>query len=148
VALLTWQGRLGNCYYMAAIASCGLAGNELVHDLCIEDGADVGLYGLPHRRCRACTTDCITFAARSVLHLQHEIGETWKTKRWTAAPEHARLLDNAWSADAMPRRYGVKFYLHGKWVTVLVDDRIPTQHGRPIFAKPKEHENQVGSEVL
>jgi calpain-15 len=41
------QGRLGNCYYLAAIASCALGQSDmLVKDLCIEEYQDVGLYGV------------------------------------------------------------------------------------------------------
>lgn len=57
------QGRLGNCYFLAAMAGCALGDHDvLIKDLCIEDHADVGMYG-------------------------------------------------------------VKFFVHGKWVTVLIDDR-------------------------
>jgi hypothetical protein len=37
--------------------------------------------------------------------------------------------------------YGVKFFLNGKWVTVVVDDRIPCVKAgnswAPIFSSPK-----------
>lgn len=57
------QGRLGNCYFLAAMAGCALGEHDvLLKDLCIEDHADVGMYG-------------------------------------------------------------VKFFVNGKWVTVLIDDR-------------------------
>jgi hypothetical protein len=40
------QGRLGNCYLLAALASCALGQSDvLIKDLCIEDHQDVGLYG-------------------------------------------------------------------------------------------------------
>ena len=58
------QGRLGNCYYLAAISACSIGSSDiLLHDLCIEDGMDQGMFG-------------------------------------------------------------VKFFLNGKWVTVLIDDRV------------------------
>lgn len=41
------QGRLGNCYFLAAIASCALGSSDvLVKDLLIEQYADVGMYGV------------------------------------------------------------------------------------------------------
>ena len=77
------QGRLGNCYFLAAIAGCATGGNDvLLKDICIENYADVGLYG-------------------------------------------------------------VKFFINGKWATVIVDDRIPCEKvgsgWKPIFASPKVH---------
>jgi hypothetical protein len=86
------QGRLGNCYFLAAIAGCAASADTediLIRDLCIEDHADVGLYG-------------------------------------------------------------VKFFINGKWATVIVDDRIPcVDEGNgwyPIFASPKEHSGQKTGE--
>ncbi len=39
--------------------------------------------------------------------------------------------------------YGVKFFINGKWATVIVDDRIPCEKvgsgWKPIFASPKVH---------
>ena len=77
------QGRLGNCYYLAAIAGCATGGNDvLLKDVCIENYGNVGLYG-------------------------------------------------------------VKFFINGKWATVIVDDRIPCEKvgsgWKPIFASPKVH---------
>ncbi len=41
------QGALGNCYFLAALSSCAAAeGGKLIEDLIIEDGSDVGLYGV------------------------------------------------------------------------------------------------------
>ena len=85
------QGRLGNCYYLAAMAACALGEDDiLLKDVCIEDHADVGMYG-------------------------------------------------------------VKYFLNGKWVTVVVDDRVPCiehfpGYWYPIFASPKEHSGQVVGE--
>ncbi len=84
------QGRLGNCYFLAAIAGCALGDHDvLLKDLCIEDHADVGMYG-------------------------------------------------------------VKFFVNGKWVTVLIDDRIPcVKQGSiwmPIFSSPKAHSGQQHGE--
>jgi hypothetical protein len=80
---LYMQGRLGNCYYLAAIAGCATGGNDvLLKDVCIENYGNVGLYG-------------------------------------------------------------VKFFINGKWATVIVDDRIPCEKvgsgWKPIFASPKVH---------
>jgi hypothetical protein len=77
------QGRLGNCYYLAAIAGCATGGNDvLLKDVCIENYGNVGLYG-------------------------------------------------------------VKFFINGKWATVIVDDRIPCENvgsgWKPIFASPMVH---------
>ena len=82
------QGRLGNCYYLAAMAGCAIGDSDiLIRDLCIEDYGDVGLYG-------------------------------------------------------------VKFFINGKWATVIVDDRIPCvptgpNAWYPIFSSPKDHSGQV-----
>jgi len=80
------QGRLGNCYFLAAIANTATAKEDLVvNDLIVEDYADVGLYG-------------------------------------------------------------VKFFVNGKWITVVVDDRIPCipwgSQWMPIFAGLKDHSGQ------
>lgn len=81
------QGRLGNCYFLAAISACGIGESDsLIRDLCIEDCSDLGLYG-------------------------------------------------------------VKFFIHGKWVTVVIDDLfpcVPDHMGgwKPIFASPKSHAEQ------
>ena len=41
------QGRLGNCYFLAALATLATEkGGALIDDLVIEDGHDVGLYGV------------------------------------------------------------------------------------------------------
>ena len=41
------QGNLGDCYFLAALASCASAKNDvLLNDLIIEEGHDVGLYGV------------------------------------------------------------------------------------------------------
>eukprot|EP00961_Rhodomonas_salina_P304465 3941611-Rhodomonas_salina.2 len=41
------QGFLGNCYFLAAISSCAMGGTDyLVKDLCVEEGGDVGIYGV------------------------------------------------------------------------------------------------------
>ena len=41
------QGSLGDCYFLAALASCASAKNDvLLNDLIIEEGHDVGLYGV------------------------------------------------------------------------------------------------------
>eukprot|EP00286_Rhodomonas_abbreviata_P011808 CAMPEP_0181323370 /NCGR_PEP_ID=MMETSP1101-20121128/19748_1 /TAXON_ID=46948 /ORGANISM="Rhodomonas abbreviata, Strain Caron Lab Isolate" /LENGTH=994 /DNA_ID=CAMNT_0023431391 /DNA_START=45 /DNA_END=3029 /DNA_ORIENTATION=+ len=87
------QGNLGNCYYLAAIASCVVGDDDrLLRDLCIEDD-EVASCGM----------------------------------------------------------YGVKFFLNGDWVTVLVDDLIPctrdaSGYWQPIFAKPMQHEDQDQNE--
>jgi len=83
------QGRLGNCYYLAALASCAQGDDDvLLKDLCIEDFADLGMYG-------------------------------------------------------------VKFFHNGKWITVVVDDRIPCVKAgnswAPIFSSPKVHSGQEKS---
>ena len=80
------QGRLGNCYFLAAIANVASSNMDLIiNDLVVEDHIDVGMYG-------------------------------------------------------------VKFFVNGKWVTVLVDDRIPCipygSQWLPIFAGPKDHSGQ------
>eukprot|EP01043_Picozoa_sp_COSAG02_P009578 COSAG02_NODE_327_length_24561_cov_92.867754_17_plen_735_part_00 len=84
------QGRLGDCYYLAALASCAVGVQDiLIRDLIVEEGMPVGMFG-------------------------------------------------------------VKFYLHGRWVTVPVDDYFPcTLSGgqwRPIFASPSTGAHQAGSE--
>mmetsp|Transcript_27927 Transcript_27927/g.44895 ORF Transcript_27927/g.44895 Transcript_27927/m.44895 type:complete len:816 (+) Transcript_27927:47-2494(+) len=84
------QGRLGNCYYLAAMAGCALGDNDiLIKDLCIEDFGNVGLYA-------------------------------------------------------------VKFFINGKWATVVIDDRIPCipwgSGWNPIFAGPKAHSGQKEGE--
>jgi hypothetical protein len=81
------QGKLGNCYYLAAIASCAQGTDDvLLKDLCIEEYGHLGLYA-------------------------------------------------------------VKFFMHGKWMTVLIDDRIPcvSEDGKtwmPIFSSPGKHSGQ------
>eukprot|EP01047_Picozoa_sp_COSAG01_P070798 COSAG01_NODE_10824_length_2073_cov_2.612969_1_plen_361_part_00 len=41
------QGQLGNCYFLAALAACASAKDDrLLNDLIVEDGHDVGLYGV------------------------------------------------------------------------------------------------------
>lgn len=48
--------------------------------------------------------------------------------------------------------YGIKFYVNGKWVTVVIDDKIPcVKKGwsgpfMPIFAGPKSHSGQIKEE--
>ena len=80
------QGRLGNCYFLAAIANCATANKDIIiNDLVVEDYAEQGIYG-------------------------------------------------------------VKFFISGKWVTVLVDDLIPSipwgSQWVPIFAGFKDHSMQ------
>jgi len=80
------QGRLGNCYFLAAIANIATANKDLiVNDLVVEDYSDQGIYG-------------------------------------------------------------IKFFVNGKWVTVVVDDRIPCIpwgcQWMPIFAGIKDHSGQ------
>ena len=49
LSLSRTQGRLGNCYYLAAMAGCALGDNDiLIKDLCIEDFGNVGLYAGRH----------------------------------------------------------------------------------------------------
>jgi hypothetical protein len=84
------QGRLGDCYYLAALASCAVGERDiLLRDLIVEDFMDIGLLG-------------------------------------------------------------VKFFLHGRWRTVIVDDSFPcVQRGglwQPIFASPSEGEQQDATE--
>lgn len=47
--------------------------------------------------------------------------------------------------------YGVKFFVHGKWVTVVIDDLFPCvargDGWTPIFASPKSHAEQVDGEM-
>ena len=86
------QGNLGNCYYLAALASCASAKDDhLLKDLIIEEGQDVGIYG-------------------------------------------------------------VKFFVNGRWVTVVVDDYFPcTQDAngawQPIFAHSKDHDGSPETQV-
>ena len=80
------QGRLGNCYFLAAIANCATSNKDLIiNDLVVEDYAEQGIYG-------------------------------------------------------------VKFFINGKWVTVVVDDLIPCipwgSQWMPIFAGFKDHSLQ------
>ena len=46
--------------------------------------------------------------------------------------------------------FGITFFVNGKWVTVVIDDRIPcVRQGRdwiPIFAGPKAHSGQRSDE--
>ena len=46
--------------------------------------------------------------------------------------------------------YGIKFYVMGKWVTVVIDDLFPCVQERgqwkPLFAGPKRHSDQVAGE--
>lgn len=61
------QGRLGDCYYLAALASCAVGEKDiLIRDLIVEEGLSAGVFG-------------------------------------------------------------VKFFVHGRWVTIPVDDRFPCQ---------------------
>ena len=85
------QGRLGDCYFLAACAAvAGQKVDTLIRDIIIEDHSDEGLYG-------------------------------------------------------------VKFYVNGKWLTVIVDDYFPCvideigtaeQSFRPLFASSQAHEGQ------
>ena len=48
--------------------------------------------------------------------------------------------------------YGIKFFINGKWKTVLIDDRIPCQQKRngqwkPIFSQPCDHSGQRRGEI-
>lgn len=86
------QGNLGNCYYLAALASCASAKDDhLLKDLIIEDGQDVGIYG-------------------------------------------------------------VKFFVNGRWITVVVDDYFPCKQDvngawQPIFAHSKDHDGSPETQV-
>lgn len=86
------QGNLGNCYFLAALASCAAAKEDhLLRDLIIEEGQDVGLYG-------------------------------------------------------------VKFFVNGRWVTVIVDDYFPCTQDyngawQPIFAHSKDHDGSPPGQV-
>lgn len=41
------QGALGNCYYLAALGSCAVGDKDvLIRDLIVEEGQDVGVYGV------------------------------------------------------------------------------------------------------
>ena len=85
------QGRLGDCYFLAACAAvAGQKVDTLIRDIIVEDHSDEGLYG-------------------------------------------------------------VKFYVNGKWLTVIVDDYFPCvidgigtaeQSFRPLFASSQAHEGQ------
>ena len=50
--LLKWQcnrtlGRLGNCYFLAAVAACASQEQDtIIRDLIVEQGHDVGVYGI------------------------------------------------------------------------------------------------------
>lgn len=86
------QGRLGNCYYLAALASCAVGEQDvLIRDLIVEEGMPVGVFG-------------------------------------------------------------VKFFIHGRWVTIPVDDYFPCTRDypggqwKPIFATPSTGEQQAGGE--
>jgi hypothetical protein len=84
------QGRLGNCYYLAALASCAVGEKDvLIRDLIIEEGLDQGVFG-------------------------------------------------------------VKFYIHGRWVTVPVDDYFPCvpwgDQWKPIFSTPSTGDQQAKGE--
>eukprot|EP01043_Picozoa_sp_COSAG02_P015424 COSAG02_NODE_658_length_18775_cov_3.825712_13_plen_411_part_00 len=86
------QGNLGNCYFLAALASCAAAKEDhLLRDLIVEEGHDVGLYG-------------------------------------------------------------VKFFVNGRWVTVIVDDYFPCTQDysgawQPIFAHSKVHDGSPPEQV-
>lgn len=86
------QGNLGNCYFLAALASCAAAKEDhLLRDLIIEEGHDVGLYG-------------------------------------------------------------VKFFVNGRWITVIVDDYFPCTRDhsgawQPIFAHSKDHDGSPPEQV-
>ena len=97
------QGSLGDCYLLAAVASCAVSENDwLVKDLIVEEGWDVGLIG-------------------------------------------------------------VKFFVRGRWATVIVDDFFPLapwqgQAGSgadhrvpgelaPLFASSKSHARQAADEM-
>ena len=95
------QGSLGDCYFLAAVASCAVSENDwLVKDLIVEEGWDVGLIG-------------------------------------------------------------VKFFVRGRWATVIVDDFFPLapwqgQAGAdhrvpgelaPLFASSKSHARQAADEM-
>eukprot|EP00961_Rhodomonas_salina_P252499 3412784-Rhodomonas_salina.1 len=42
------QGKLGNCYFLAAISSCGVGDSDvLIHDLIVEEGS----LNMPASRC-------------------------------------------------------------------------------------------------
>ena len=47
--------------------------------------------------------------------------------------------------------YGVKFFVHGKWITVVIDDLFPCVSSgngwQPIFASPKSHQEQAEGEM-
>jgi len=80
------QGRLGNCYFLAAIANTATASKDLIiNDLIVEDFEQQGMYG-------------------------------------------------------------VKFFVNGQWLTIVVDDRIPCipwgSQWIPIFAGLKDHSAQ------
>eukprot|EP00292_Cryptomonas_paramecium_P005826 CAMPEP_0113668184 /NCGR_PEP_ID=MMETSP0038_2-20120614/3858_1 /TAXON_ID=2898 /ORGANISM="Cryptomonas paramecium" /LENGTH=397 /DNA_ID=CAMNT_0000583897 /DNA_START=10 /DNA_END=1199 /DNA_ORIENTATION=- /assembly_acc=CAM_ASM_000170 len=87
------QGRLGNCYFLAAISSCAEGDDDiLLRDLIIEEGLEQGIIGF-------------------------------------------------------------KFYVNGRWTTVVIDDYFPcTQSGgqwKPIFAAPRATiENVRGEKEL
>ena len=86
------QGKLGDCYFLAALASLALAADDhLLKDLIIEDGQDVGLFG-------------------------------------------------------------VKFFVSGCWVTVVVDDWFPCVQDesgawRPVFASSKNHPGSPETQI-
>jgi hypothetical protein len=86
------QGKLGDCYFLAALASLASAADDhLLKDLIIEDGQDVGLFG-------------------------------------------------------------VKFFVSGCWVTVVVDDWFPCVQDesgawRPIFASSKNHPGSPETQI-
>uniref|UniRef100_A0A7S0M852 Calpain catalytic domain-containing protein n=1 Tax=Cryptomonas curvata TaxID=233186 RepID=A0A7S0M852_9CRYP len=84
------QGRLGNCYYLAAISSCADGDDDvLLKDLIIEDGIAQGVFG-------------------------------------------------------------VKFFINGRWTTVVVDDQFPCTQSRgrwnPIFASPRVNAEDAKNE--
>jgi hypothetical protein len=84
------QGRLGNCYYLAAISSCADGDSDvLLKDLIIEDGIAQGVFG-------------------------------------------------------------VKFFINGRWTTVVVDDQFPCTQARgrwsPIFASPRVNAEDAKNE--
>lgn len=87
------QGQVGDCYFLAALASLASAENDhLLKDLIIEDGMDMGIFG-------------------------------------------------------------IKLFMNGHWVTVIVDDWFPCIQDdsgvwQPLFARSNHHSNKTDETVV
>ena len=147
------QGKLGNCYFLAALSSCaGMEDDSLIRDLVVEEGADVGLYGVKFFLNGKWVTTVVdtlipcTFNGRwwnpIFSHLpEHEDNDASEKEFWPLIFEKAwAKLHGSYEATAGGQTADTVNYLTGGVCTKVSRLKRPTQikvaHVSPLCCRP------------